>query len=139
MKAIPLLLILLFLQSCTINQTVNGEKVGRWVYKTTVDQKNREVVRGRYDNRGFQKGTWLYRYKGKLYKKEQFKDTIAYTTYYHPNGKIAKRGQTRLRSTPSGLHFFYFGSWFIYDTKEQLTTVRHYEFGELKHETNIQR
>ncbi|WP_410878284.1 hypothetical protein [Myroides sp. DW712] len=139
MKTIVLLLVLLFLQGCAINQKLNGENVGRWVYKTKVEGKIREVVRGRYDHNGFQKGTWRYRYNGKLYKKQQFKDSIAYTTYYHPNGKIAEKGQTKLLSTPTGLHYFYFGSWFIYDTKEQLIYVRHYEFGQLQHETKVQR
>jgi len=138
MKTTHLLLALLFLQSCTTNQKLNGEKVGRWVYQTKIDQNTREVVRGRYNKNGFQKGTWRYRYNGKLYKKQQFKDSIAYTTYYHPNGKIAEKGQMKLRSTASGLHYFYFDSWFIYDTKEQLIYVRHYELGQLKHETKVQ-
>ncbi|WP_353159798.1 hypothetical protein [Myroides odoratus] len=139
MKAIILLLALLFLQGCTINQKVNGEKVGRWIYRTKIDDKDNEVVRGRYDNKGFQKGVWRYRYNGRLYKKQRFKDSIAYTTYYHPNGKIAETGQTKLASTTSSLHYFYFGSWFIYDTQEQLTHVKHYEFGQLKYETKLQR
>jgi len=117
---------------------MHGEKVGRWVYKTKIDNKNKDVVRGRYDNNGLQKGAWRYRYNGKLYKKQQFKNDIAYTTYYHQNGKIAERGQTKLASTESSLHYYYFGSWFIYNTQEHLTHVRHYDYGILKHETTIQ-
>ncbi|MGG5505787.1 MULTISPECIES: hypothetical protein [unclassified Myroides] len=136
MKYVYFSFLLILLQSCTVNQTINGECVGRWVYKTKIDN-NKDVVRGRYDKKGWQKGTWRYRYNGKLYKKQQFKNSIAYTTYYHPNGKVAERGQTKLVTTNWGLHYYYFGTWFIYNSQEILTHVKHYDEGQLKYETIV--
>lgn len=136
MKYVYFSFLLFLLHSCSVNQHIDGEHVGRWVYKTKIDN-NKDVARGRYDKNGWQKGTWRYRYNGKLYKKQRFKDSIAYTTYYHRNGKVAERGQTKLVATESSLHYYYFGSWFIYNIDEVLTHVRHYDYGLLKHETTV--
>ncbi|TDS62065.1 hypothetical protein [Myroides indicus] len=133
---LTIILLLLLFTSCRVNQKKYGEKVGRWVFKTTID-KDKDVHRGRYDQKGFQKGTWRYRLNGKIYKKEQFNNKVAYVTEYHKNGTIAALGQTRLEIVGDGLHWYYFGSWFIYNTKGELTDVKHYELGIEKHHTKV--
>lgn len=132
---IVVLLITLF-SSCKVNQKVNGEKVGNWVYKTSIDGKN-DVHRGRYRKDGFQKGTWRYKLDGKLYKKEEFKDSIALVTYYHPNRKVASIGNIIFVKEKKELHYYYTGSWFIYDSKGTLIGVKHYLKGVLEHHTIV--
>ncbi|MDM1413308.1 hypothetical protein HX057_02430 [Myroides odoratimimus] len=130
------LVIIVSFSSCKINQKVEGEKVGRWVFKSTVEGKQ-EVQRGKYDNEGFQKGTWRYKRDGKLYKKEVIRDSIAHTTFYHPNHKVEAIGKTVLVKTNKGLHYYYTGSWFIYDIKGRLIQVKHYKKGILEHITTV--
>ncbi len=137
-KVLILFILFCLVQSCKINQTVHHEKVGRWVFKTELDNNNRTTVCGSYNNNGWQKGTWRYRQNGKLYKKEQYKKGIATVTFYHSNGKIAEKGHTKI-DTINGLHYYYFSSWFIYDDEENLTQVKHYDKGILKHETQIKK
>lgn len=137
-KTFILLFLLCLVQSCKINQTNHHEKVGKWIFKTELENKNKNIVRGRYNNNGWQKGTWRYRLNGKLYKKEQYKEGVATVTFYHPNGKIAQKGHTKI-DTINGLHYYYFSSWFIYDNEGNLMQVKHYDKGILKHETQVKK
>lgn len=130
------LIFLLLFSSCKINQKQNGEKIGPWVFKTSIDNK-KDIHRGRYNNDGFQKGTWRYKYDGVLYKKEVFKNGIATTTEYYPNRKIKAKGQTKFEKTDKKLHYYYFGSWFFYDKKGKLTDVKHYNKGILEHHIKL--
>lgn len=135
-KLTSLLIFVFLVTSCKINQKQNGEKIGRWVFDTTIENK-KDIHRGRYDAEGFQKGTWRYKYNGKLYKKEEFKNGIATTTEYHPNRKVKAKGHTKFEKKGNSLHYYYFGSWFIYDTKGKLIEVKHYNNGVLQHHTKL--
>ncbi|KZE82761.1 hypothetical protein AV926_06540 [Myroides marinus] len=130
------LILITFFSSCKVNQKVNGEKVGKWVYKTTINEKT-DIHKGRYKKDGFQKGTWRYKYDGKLYKKEEFKDSTAVVTYYHPNRKVASIGNIIFVKEKKGLHYYYVGSWFIYNPKGTLIEVKHYSKGVLEHHTIV--
>lgn len=132
---IALFIIVLF-GSCKVNQKVNGERVGRWVY-TTIVEGNKEVHRGKYRQDGFQKGTWRYKRNGKLYKKEVVKDSIIEITYYYPNHKVESVGQSIYVKKEKGLHYYYTGSWFLYDPKGMLIGVKHYKEGVLEHYTIV--
>lgn len=139
MKCVGLIIALLLLtlfSSCKVNQKTNGEKVGRWIYVTTVEG-NKEVQRGKYRQDGFQKGTWRYKRNGKLYKKEVFKDTLICITYYYPTHKVESVGQSIYVKKKKGLHYYYTGSWFLYDPKGRLIGVKHYKEGVLEHYTIV--
>ncbi|MCC9042462.1 hypothetical protein LNQ81_07115 [Myroides sp. M-43] len=137
-KLIAFIILLLFTSSCKVNQKIDGEKVGRWVYKNTVEGIE-EVHRGRYRKDGFQKGTWRYKKNGKLYKKEVFRDSLAEVTYYYPNRKIESLGQIVFTKREKGLHYYYTGVWFVYNRKGDLIEVKHYKEGVLEHYTLVRK
>lgn len=130
--------ILFIFNSCKVNQKINGDKIGRWVFKSVVEGQS-EVHKGRYDKNGFQKGTWRYKRNGVLYKKEEIRDSIAHTTYYYPNHKIESFGKTVLVKNNQDLHYYYTGSWFVYDTKGRLIQVKHYNKGILEHIIDVKK
>ncbi|UVD80128.1 hypothetical protein NWE55_02215 [Myroides albus] len=141
MKYIQLITIftLVFIfNSCKTNQKVGGEKVGRWIFKNTVEGQV-EIHKGRFNKDGFQKGTWRYKRNGKLYKKEEFHDSVSFTTYYYPNSKIESFGKTVFIENNEGLHYYYTGSWFIYDIKGKLIQVKHYNKGILEHIVTVKK
>ncbi|MDR0228934.1 MAG: hypothetical protein LBI72_07710 [Flavobacteriaceae bacterium] len=129
-------LLLLFFSSCKINQKLHGEPIGRWVYKAKLPEGT-DVHRGRYDRNGYRKGTWRFRYEGRLYRKEIYKDSVATVILYHDNRKVRETGHTKLSTTLEGLHFYYFGPWFVYNSKGELIEVKHFELGLLKHHTIV--
>ena len=131
-----ILLSLLFVViGCKTNQTRNKLKEGRWVYNDTVNSIQYQST-GKY-NKGIEKKTWKYYKSGKLEKKEKYKNDICYVTTYFEDGKIASQGKTKLVTSASDTHWYYFGSWNFYDKDGKLIRVKEYENGELIKDTKI--
>lgn len=111
-----------------INRFKNKERQGKWIIysdstKTQIDNT------GRY-RKGIPKGTWKYYDKnGALNKKEKYRWSKIYTTYYHPNGKIKKQGKAKIVQEEKVLHFFYYGDWLVYDSTGTLIKKQVYENG----------
>ncbi len=123
--------------ACKINQTKNHERVGRWVVKMRHGDQM-QIIKENYNSKGFGKGIWKYYLDGKLYKREHYsKKGICYVTNYHPNGKVASTGQTKLEVKPPMIHWFYSGDWFYFNENDQLIKVQKYENGDLIRETFI--
>ena len=134
MKYSPILiaiLLLLLVTSCKTNQTKYGTKVGRWVYKSTIENSE-DIHKGRYDKEGYQKGKWVYRLDGKRYKKERIKGDTIYITTYHPNKKVAEKGYALLKETKKLIHYYYHGDWMVYDTEGKLVRIKKYDTGVLQ-------
>lgn len=123
-----LTLILLAFTSCKINQKKQDLPVGLWIYKS-VSSDGVNIQKGRYNNKGQQKGTWRYRQNGKLYRKEKYRDSIVTITLYHPNGKRSGQGKAHYIEENNSLHFYYNGLWKIYDIKGKKEANKHYEYG----------
>lgn len=124
-----LLLLLLTAASCT---RVPKAPVGFWSrnrydrsgdqrhgpWREYFDQSNQHLAnRGRYRH-GLPVGTWRHysptgplEYREKLHRRPR---GLATLSYYHPNGRLAKRGQAQYRAEPTGAHFFWFGEWKCY-------------------------
>jgi len=127
-----LLLFLFILPLLSYSQKINRfkkkERHGKWIIysdstKTQIDNT------GRY-RKGIPKGTWKYYDKnGALNKKEKYRWSKIYTTFYHPNGKIKKQGNAKIVQEEKILHFFYYGDWLVYDSTGALVKKQVYEKG----------
>jgi hypothetical protein len=51
------------------------------------------------------------------------------TCFYHANGTKQKQGKARIVQEEKTLHFFYYGEWLVYDSKEFLVKKQIYENG----------
>ena len=124
---VPLLFLLIF-SSCKINQTKNGEKTGRWIYKDSI----LNIVsksKGRYKN-GFEVGTWKDYLGEGLITKRKYKDSVCYTTDYHHNGQIRAVGISKMITDSTTIHWFLSGEWKFYDSEGVLLGTKIYEKGE---------
>lgn len=70
--------------------------MGKWITVDTLDEIY--IVKGRY-RKGNEAGTWKHYRKGVLVKKEKYHTNSSQLTFYYPNGKIMKKGRTRLDHT----------------------------------------
>ncbi|GGG40372.1 toxin-antitoxin system YwqK family antitoxin [Hymenobacter glacieicola] len=89
------------------------QRHGPW--REYFDQEEKQLAnRGRYRH-GLPVGVWRnYNPGGQLEHTERFYRHpygLVTLAYYHPNGKLAKRGRARYRAEPTGAHFFWFGEW----------------------------
>lgn len=126
----------LLVAGCKTNQTKNQERIGKWIYKDTVNG----IVyksKGRY-KKGIEVKTWKQFANGKCIKKEVYKNGICHTINYFQNGKIASIGQTKMIETKENVHWYYFGDWKFYDKNGKMTFLKKYENGELINEQEIQ-
>lgn len=120
---------------CKTNQKINKIREGFWVesYKLGNDE---------YKSSGFyKKGNpvqkWKYLKNDTIYQKEKYRKNICKTIYYHKNGKIMQRGQSKIEIKEGQTHWFYFGDWFYFNENQKLTKIKHYENGLVVSETNF--
>lgn len=125
-KLILIFAIISFCLSCKskINQVVNQQREGKWITIDTLDSIY--ITKGKY-KKGIEKGTWKYFYNNRLVKKEKYNKGICNTTFYHPNGKIAKKGNTKLESNSIEDHWYYTGKWAFYNPKGKLDSTKIYK------------
>lgn len=136
--------------SCQLNRMVNGHKQGRWIYAADLIKKDFETLKergyhlpqelkegyyykGRY-RKDSEVGTWRYFMNGRLIRKEKYKGAIAYTRFYHHNGKIDCEGKTVFDSSAKFIHWYYTGFWKCYDENGILIVTRNYEKGKMINE-----
>jgi hypothetical protein len=111
-----------------INQYKNLERQGLWIVYQDSTKKQIDNI-GRY-RKGIPKGTWkYYDSEGRLNKKEKNIFKKIYTTYYHTNGAIKKKGKARIVITKQMVHYYYYGNWFVYDSTGQLIKKQVYADG----------
>lgn len=122
-----ILFVFLVVISCKTNQKINKVRQGYWVesyklgedtYKSTGWYKNGNPVK-----------KWKYLKNDTIYQKEKYIKSICKTIYYHKNGKIMQRGQSKTEVKDSLVHWFYFGEWFYYDKFGKLIQTKKYENG----------
>lgn len=121
-----LIIILISFHGCNskINQIINNQREGKWITHDTLDFIY--TTKGKY-NKGTEIGTWKHFYKGKIVRKEKYIKSMCKTIIYHPNGKIMKKGYTKLESGEKEDHWYYFGDWYFYNTKGQLDSIKKYK------------
>ncbi|RYU78724.1 toxin-antitoxin system YwqK family antitoxin [Hymenobacter persicinus] len=76
---------------------------------------------------------------GTLERTEQhFRDSagLLAITYFHPNGRVWRRGRARIVAEPDGAHFYWFGPWPVYSTAGELRKTEFYEAGNLVRAVN---
>jgi antitoxin component YwqK of YwqJK toxin-antitoxin module len=125
-KLLYTILILIAIISCKskTNQMVNHQREGKWITTDTLDSVY--VTKGKYHN-GTETGTWNYFYNKRLVQKEKYHKNSCTTTFYYPNGKIMKKGNTKSDSNPDGDHWYYFGKWYFYDKTGKLDSIKDYK------------
>jgi antitoxin component YwqK of YwqJK toxin-antitoxin module len=133
-KTIILALIFLLI-GCKTNQTRNKLKEGRWIYADTVNAIPYKST-GKY-KRGIEKITWRYYENNRLVKTEKYKKGICHVTTYFEDGKIASQGKTKLVTSETDTHWYYFDDWNFYDKTGKLIRVKKYENGELLKDTKL--
>lgn len=112
----------------SINIYKKKQRHGKWVIHyhdsdTLIDNT------GRY-RLGVPKGTWrYYDRKARLIKKEKFVFRKIYTTHYHENGRIKRKGKAKIVINDTMIHYFYYGVWNVYDTSGVLIKKQTYKDG----------
>lgn len=121
------MLICLLFTNCKINRTVNGFKQGKWI---SIDTTNNQVYKHvEFYKKGEEVKTWKTFKNKKKYKVEKYKKGICLVTYYHPNGKIAIKGQTKQEVSEKEIHWYYYGDWLFFNEKGELFQTKIYENG----------
>jgi antitoxin component YwqK of YwqJK toxin-antitoxin module len=119
LKYLFIIIIMVSILGCKskINQLVNQQREGRWVTYDTLDYVYK--TRGRYHNNE-EIGTWKYYRKDILIRKDKYCKNICKTKFFHPNGRLQKKGCTKSETKKDSLHWFYFGKWKYYDLNRKL-------------------
>ncbi len=134
---ILLLISILFAFSCKtkINQVKDNLQEGRWITTDTFDRPY--TMKAKY-HKGKEVGTWRYFDNGILVRKEKYKKGKCLTKYYHPNGKLMKKGFTKMDINEKEVHWYYDGVWHFYDENGKLTFKKTFEKGVTKQIDSIE-
>ncbi len=110
-------------QSQTIKKNVQL-KTGKWIEED--DYPNQKYVSiGKY-KKGEKVGVWKVYLNGKIYQKDRFKDSLTYTKFYYPNGKILKKGVSKTIKDSKSIFWYYEGKWKFYDENGKLEYIKIY-------------
>ena len=114
--------------SCSkhVNQYKDGRKNGKWTYKS----KPGGYSVGKY-RKGIEKGTWKYFEQDKLYRVERHRGNTSSIKFYYPGGRISSKGETRMDTTLTDVHWYYHGKWTYYNERGKVTEIRTYEKGKI--------
>lgn len=72
------------------------------IYKVVEKYRNNQEI-----------GTWKYYNNNKLVRKEKYCNTTCKTRFYHNNGKLQKKGYTKLEVNNDSLHWYYYGKYIM--------------------------
>ncbi len=130
-----LVLVFLISNACKTNQKINKVREGYWIEKY-------QLGKDEYKSTGtYKKGNpirkWKYLKNDTVYQKEKYRKNICKTIYFHKNGKVMQRGQSKIEFSNGEIHWFYFGKWFYYDENEKLIKIKNYENGKVISETDL--
>lgn len=131
---LPLTLIFA-LYGCKTNQTVNHDRVGKWVYKDTVNGVLYKS-KGRY-RKSLEIKTWKYYENRKLVKTEQYSEGICHIKTFDDKGRITSTGQSMMVEEQDGTHWYIIGEWTFFDEKGKIIGIRKYDKGLLISEEEI--
>lgn len=115
--------------SCKINKTVNHDRVGKWIYKDTVNGILYKS-KGRY-KKSIEIKTWKYYENRKLVKTEKYKDGICYITTFDSEGHITSTGQSMMVEENEETHWYIIGEWTFFDKNGKVIGIKKFEKGEL--------
>ena len=110
-----ILFFVVFLVSCNINQKKNGVEVGRWKYVSGT-KTERNIIKGRYDKYGQEKGIWKYYTNDTLFRSEKYFYPYSVDVLYHKNGKISQIG----KSYTTKKTWTKIGTWYTFNEEEKL-------------------
>ncbi|WP_157578714.1 toxin-antitoxin system YwqK family antitoxin [Pontibacter roseus] len=106
-----------------------GQYHGRWKIYTA---DNATLLRnGRYRH-GRETGVWRYYHpNGQLRKIEYHKRKSPFflTKVYHDNRQVERQGMARVVETERDIHYFWTGTWQVYDRQGQFSHAEYYEKG----------
>ena len=125
-KIIIVLITLIFILACksNTNQIVNHKREGKWITYDTLDFIYTTI--GKYKN-GNEIGVWKQYYNKQLVKKERYHKKFSKIIYYHPNGKVMKKGYAKTDNNDLELHWYYFGKWYFYNISGKLDSIKTYQ------------
>lgn len=141
---LPLLLAACGLASCTAPRgpigfwsrnrlDQQGERHGPWV--SYYDTSNTVRANTGHFRHGREVGRWRYYTPGAgLERWERFHRNrlgVVSIAYFHPNGRLARRGRARYVQEADGAHFYWFGDWRVYDPTGTPIKVETYGTGRL--------
>lgn len=112
---IAILFFVVFLVSCKINQKKNGVEVGRWKYVSGT-KTERNIIKGKYDKYGREKGVWEYYNNDTLFRSEKYFYPYSVDVLYHRNGKINQIG----KSYTTKKTWTKIGTWYTFNEEEIL-------------------
>lgn len=130
-----LILLVILLQSCKTNKTINHHREGKWVYKDTVNGVLYKS-KGRY-KKSVEVRTWRYYENCKLVKKEQYANGICHIKTFDHKGRITSTGQSMMVEEPDGTHWYIIGEWTFFDKNGKVIGIKKFEKGELISETIV--
>ncbi|WP_126694712.1 hypothetical protein [Hymenobacter gummosus] len=97
----------------------DGARQGPWrTYYDSAD--TRLATRGRYRH-DQPLGHWrYYRYAGSLERDDRYRRRgRMLVRRFHPNGRLAERGQARVEAGADTVHYYWYGFWQQYDSTGQ--------------------
>ena len=130
-NSILFILLSLFFSSCKSNQIIENKREGYWIESYSLDSSQVDLhfkSKWKYFRDNPIK-TWRYYKNKKIFKKEKYKKDYCLVTLYHKNRKIEKKGKTKTEITDKEAHWFYQGSWEVFNSKGKLVALLHYEDG----------
>lgn len=130
-----LLLLVLLLGSCKTNRTVHHERVGKWVYKDTVNGILYKS-KGKY-RKSLEIKTWKYFENGQLVKTEKYSGNTCHVKTYDAKGRITSIGKSIIVEKDNEIHWFLCGDWIFFDTNGKIIGIKKYENGELVSEVEM--
>jgi hypothetical protein len=117
-----------------INQIKNKERQGKWIIYADSTHKVSET--GRY-KKGDRKGVWKYYNENQnISRIEKYRGTKIKFSYCYPNGEVKKKGKAKYVTEGKMLHFYYYGTWYTYDSLGVLTKKQVYDYGAKISETS---
>ena len=122
MKKVLTLITVLLLIGCKTNQTINGQRHGKWISQTITENDTLKYIE-KY-KKGIEVKTWKTYKNRKLIKKEKYKNQICTVTNYYSNQKIESQGTTKSQFEGKYLHWFYSGIWKYYDINGNLIETK---------------
>lgn len=94
--------------------------------------ENKSLLRkGRYKH-GKERGKWYYFYPSGQVRKIEYhklKEKEFLVQLFHENGQLEKQGMAQVVETPLKVHYYWFGTWQVYDERGQYTHSEYYEKG----------
>ncbi len=135
-----LLLFLIFtlifaLYGCKTNKTVNHDRVGKWVYKDTVNGVLYKS-KGRY-KKSIEIKTWKYYENRKLVKTEKYSNGICNIKTFDHKGNLTSTGQSMMVEEQDGTHWYIIGEWTFFDQNGKVIGIKKFDKGELISETIV--